>query len=672
MEIEIQDLYRAEQWEKCAKSLLAIDDPDEEEINLIGACHKKLGNNGDAEKYFKIAVERYDYEKSIFNLALLYEEKKPADALSLFERAVAKDSLNSQYLFKLGIAYERANRLDDSYNLLTGAVLLHPYDDLVVGAYIGSCRKNNKKAACLPVLERYLEKNPDNHLFLGMYAKELELTDKVVDSLKTYKKIAILQPDKAFPLLAIAKILFHKGLHNEVLRVLDVVIVLDEVLQNNKQSAIYESMFINAQRIFDVERTEAAYINYSKEPNVQVTNPFAFLCYEDESRLQLKRARNHAKKFQEFTEKHDYPRSDEVTDQKIKIGYIGGDFYNHAMMHLMTGVFRQYNNEKFEVHCFSVNSKTDERTQQIIKYSDYYHDISKMHAEERLEYVRNAGIKIALDIGGYTKDTDPQLFAARVAPIQINFLGYPATMGIPNMDYILGDKWVTPLSKQEHFSEQIIQMPNCYQPNDSLRSKELGILTKEECGLPKDQFVFACFNQIYKIQPNDVQKWSQILIQCPNSVIWLLSDIETVKINIRSEFAKYNISESRIVFAGRQKLIKHLSRHEHIDVFLDTSIYNAHTTGSDALWYGVPLVTQPGQTFAARVGASLLEAVDLPDLICLTDQEYIEKAVKLYKDCDYQAELKERLGRFNTELSLFNTSKWVEDYEGILEKLVGR
>ena len=261
---------------------------------------------------------------------------------------------------------------------------------------------------------------------------------------------------------------------------------------------------------------------------------------------------------------------------------------------------------------------------------------------------------IAVDLKGYTLGARPGIFAERCAPIQVNYLGYPGTMGAPFMDYLVADKVLIPEDSRKQYSEKVIYMPSSYQVNDSKRKISDKVYTREEVGLPQAGFVFCCFNNNYKILPSTFDSWMRILEAVEGSVLWLLEDNPTAAGNLRNEAENRGINGNRLVFAKRMRLGEHLARHRLADLFLDTWPYNAHTTASDALWAGLPLMTLIGQSFASRVAASLLHAIGLPDLITYSQEEYEALAVELALSPKKLSEIRERLAKNRKTSSLFN------------------
>ena len=297
-----------------------------------------------------------------------------------------------------------------------------------------------------------------------------------------------------------------------------------------------------------------------------------------------------------------------------------------------------------------------------------------MSTDDAVRVVREQRIDVAIDLNGYLQDPRTDIFAARVAPIQVAYLGYPSTMGAEFIDYIVADKIVAPPSQRDNFTERLAYLPNCYQVNDTTaRTVPSGPVFRKDHGLPDKELVFCCFNNNNKINPDIFTDWMMILHRVPGSVLWLLKNREVVVQNLRREAATRGIDPDRLVFAPRVDLPDHLSRHRLADLFLDTFPVNAHTTASDALWTGLPVLTRQGTAFAGRVAASILTAIGLQDdLVTLSREDYIERAVALAIDADRLEGIRKRLAENLRTSSLFDVRRFTADLENLFEAMYRR
>jgi len=342
--------------------------------------------------------------------------------------------------------------------------------------------------------------------------------------------------------------------------------------------------------------------------------------------------------------------------KKIRIGYLADMFREHATLHLMIGVLELYDRSRFEVFGFDSGWDDHSETRRRIDASmKEMLDITSLNDQSVAAAVLDREIDILVHLNGWFGDGRTGVFARRPAPIQVNYLGTPATMGASYIDYIIADRHVIPPAEKGFYTEKVVYLPDCYQPNDRKRRVAERNFSRVDCGLPERGFVFCCFNNNFKILPNVFDRWMRILSRVDGSVLWLLQDNEHVVANLRSQAAARNVDPDRLVFAPRMPLADHLARHRVADLFLDTLPYNAHTTASDALWTGLPVLTLLGESFAGRVAASLLRAVGIPDLIAADPQSYEQLAIELAGNPGKLAAVRQKLAGNRLTMPLFDT-----------------
>ncbi|APV51447.1 hypothetical protein BWI17_18170 [Betaproteobacteria bacterium GR16-43] len=356
---------------------------------------------------------------------------------------------------------------------------------------------------------------------------------------------------------------------------------------------------------------------------------------------------------------------------RIRIGYFSADFHDHATAYLAAELFELHDRARFEIHAFSFGIASQGAVRQrLVAGFDHFHEVAAMPDAEVAALARRLEIDIAVDLKGFTQDARPGIFAHRAAPVQASFLGYPGTMGAPYIDYVIADPVVLPPAHEAHYSENVIRLPHCYQPNDRRRSRGETV-SRGEAGLPATGFVFCCFNNTFKLTPEALTLWARLLAKVEGSVLWLLKGEPIAMENLRREAAARGVDPERLVFAPRRDLAAHLSRLRHADVVLDTFRYGAHTTASDALWVGVPVVTCRGETFASRVAASLLEAVGLPELVTDTPEAYEALALELATKPAALAAVREKLTRRDAQ-PLFDTPRYARDLEAAYSAMIPR
>ncbi len=348
--------------------------------------------------------------------------------------------------------------------------------------------------------------------------------------------------------------------------------------------------------------------------------------------------------------------------ERIRLGYYSADFHRHATGHLIAGLLELHDRSKVEVIAFSFGPDTgDEMQRRLMAGCDRFIDVRDRSDREIAALSRELQIDIAIDLKGLTVNNRMGIFAYRAAPVQVNYLGYPCTMGAPYIDYIIADKTV--ISDPAFCVERVVALPDCYQVNDAQRKVADRRFTRAELGLPETGFVFCCFNNNFKIMPRMFDVWMRILRAVDGSVLWLIEDSAAAAANLRKEAARRGVDAARLVFAARVPQEDHLARHAAADLFLDTLPYNAHTTGSDALWSGLPLLTCPGESFASRVAASQLQTMGLPELIASTVTDYEALAISLAKDRERLDGIKRKLMLKRKAMPLFDIEQFARNIE---------
>jgi protein O-GlcNAc transferase len=408
--------------------------------------------------------------------------------------------------------------------------------------------------------------------------------------------------------------------------------------------------------------------------NKKVTVPFALLALSDEALLHKKSAEIYA---------HDkYPLDNTLgpvpnysINKKIRIGYFSADFKNHAVSLLTAELYEIHDRERFEIFAFSLRRahENDEMNLRLRKGFDRFIDVEDLSDIEIAKMARHLEIDIAIDLSGLTQHSRTKIFSYRAAPIQINWLGYPGTVGSDFIDYIVADKIVIPEQNQHFYTEKVVYLPDAYMVDDSTRVPSSRVFSKEECGLPNNQFIFCCFNNDYKFNAIVLDSWAKILLAVDKSVLWITENNEQFKANITIEFQRRGIDASRVIFSQKVKLMAdHLARFRLADLFLDTYPYNAHTTALDSLKAGVPLLTLKGQSFASRVAASLLNAIGLPELITTNQEEYEALAIELAMNSKKLADIKSKLINNRLTAPLFDTPLFAKNLESAYIKMYER
>ncbi len=377
-----------------------------------------------------------------------------------------------------------------------------------------------------------------------------------------------------------------------------------------------------------------------------------------------------------FAEKN-YPVRDQLgsctprsNNPVIHVAYYSSDFRNHAVGHLICRILELHSRKKLRIYAFAIGPNApDEVTQRIKKAVDCFVDARNMSDVEIAQLSRTMEIDIAVDLNGFTEKSRTGIFSFRCAPVQVNYLGYPYTTGLSFYDYILADKTVIPDDARRYYSEQVVWLPGCYQANDPTKAIAKEFMCRKDFGLPSDGFVFCSFNNSHKILDETFRIWMDILRAVPGSVLWLLLDNDQAVTNLRKAAEALGVSAHRIIFAERLPLDRHLARHSLADLFLDTLPYNAHTTASDALWAGLPVLTCIGKLFPGRVAASILQAMSLNDLIVSDMVEYAATAIFLARNPEPLMVLRNKIATTKTNCSVFDANRLATNLETAYEKM---
>lgn len=402
-----------------------------------------------------------------------------------------------------------------------------------------------------------------------------------------------------------------------------------------------------------------------------VVNPFTFLGFSDDPKDQLSCARQFAARTiaTDGATRHRIPAR---RNGRIRIAYVSANFGEHPVAHLMAELFELHDRNRFEVNAVSIGPDDGSALRRRLEAAfDHFVDGRGMSDRAVAQTMAKMGVDIAVDTTGYTTGCRPGILARRPAPIQVAYLGFTGTMGADFIDYVLVDRFVAPARMQDCFSERLVWLPDCYQANNRQRPLSSRTPSREEAGLPSEGFVFCSFNNTYKITPALFDVWMRLLAATPDSVLWLSHDNDVAQKNLRTEAARRGVAPGRLVFAPRLATLgDHLARQRLADLFLDTLPYNAHTTASDALWAGLPVLTCAGRSFASRVAGSLLRAIGMPELITDNLADYEALALTLAQDPARLATLRRSLAEARDTAPLFDSPRFCRHLEVAYGKMV--
>jgi protein O-GlcNAc transferase len=627
-----------------------------------------------------------------------FETENYQSAINAYEKSVKLNPNDYKTWYNLGIVYFKKGNFEEALKKFHLSAKHHLNDSVYIS--IGDCEyalKNYKKA-----IENYdlaLKINPQNYEIYNAKAATYTATLSFHDAFESCTKSLNIKP------------LNIKGLSNlgiilrNFRRYKDAIGVFDEVLKQkpndydvifNKAQCLelihrfdeslkaYEKVFhinpfhdqlsglyINAQlRTYSWRSLHKnnAYLQKIIEKDVHVSMPFLYL-----SSCNVQTQYLIAKKFsdQSFSISQSLRPQWKAINRKIRVGYFSSDFRDHPVSRLTVELFELHNRQKFEVIGISLRGCPEDHLlgQRVRKAFDKLIDIEELSTNEKIKKIKELEIDIAIDLGGHTEGSPLALFAEHIAPIQISYIGNPGTTGAKFIDYIIADKILIPASSQKYYSEKIIYMPNCFQINDSKRDIPDYKFSNQELQLPENSIVYCCFNNTYKVNPTIFDVWIKILLNVPNSVLWLLVEDSFSQANLLEEIKKRKVNINRFIFASRANYEEYLSRFKNADLFLDTLPFNAGTTASDALWMGLPVLTCLGDSYAGRMAASLLNSLQIPELITNNLDEYLNLAIELGKNPQKITKLKNRIELNRNNTPLFNSELFVNHLENAFHQI---
>jgi predicted O-linked N-acetylglucosamine transferase (SPINDLY family) len=479
------------------------------------------------------------------------------------------------------------------------------------------------------------------------------------EALASYDRVAALAPNAAAAHVNRGTALAKMARHSEAAAAFDRGLALDANFDYARGDRLHSAMHACAWNGHDAECARLL-AELSAKPSVAA--PFTILSIPSSPADQLKCVQDYVAK--KFKPAEPLWRGERYRHDRVRVAYLSSDLHDHVTAILMAGVFEHHDRSRFETTALSCGPDRDVAMRRRIKQAfEHFIDARSMSDPEIAKRVRNMEIDILVDLNGHTADARTGVTAHRAAPILVSYLGYPGTMGAPYIDYILADGVVIPDDQRRFYSERVAVLPGSYQPNDSTRQIADPGPTRAQAGLPENGLVFCSFCNNYKITPTMFGVWMRLLKQVEGSVLWLLETNRDVARNLRREAEGRGVSPERLVFAPRVPVEAHLARQRLADLFLDTSPYNAHTTASEALWVGLPLVTLLGTTFAGRVGASVLHAAGLPELVADSIEDYEGLALSLARDPVRLAALRDKLARNRDSCPLFDTARTTRNLE---------
>lgn len=628
----------------------------------IGFCHQESGNTSAALEAYSAVIARNPkmLDSYLCVAQLLHQAGKNTEAIELLELAlqVNEGSVELLYCQAKIMAFQglfaTALQKFEKLVLLGDSEIEHMIDHAELLA------RMKKLDEAIDKFLTILERNPKHHRALTSYGHLLFQLKRNDDALALFEKIINQKPNDAGTLVNIANVYSTKRDFVMAKEYFGKAYSASPHGREIAGSYLYTMSFLcdwrdHAKVLETIESDQTHTTSRTFPSIVYENNPASNLAYA-EAMVKTKFRTSHI-----LGDLKAYARK-----EKIRIGYYSSDLYHHATVMLIEGMLREHDRSQFEIYAFSLDAgRVDAYSARVRSLFDHYHDVSGLSDGAVTLLSRQLEIDIAIDLKGFTEGSRTSIFAERAAPIQINYLGFPGSMGAPFMDYMIADHYTVNPNNRPYFSEKIIWMPDCYQPNNPGRPNP-NKASPRPAELPAAKFVFCSFNNTYKLTPKVFDLWMRILKQAPDSVLWLLKTTEEAEKNLLDYVRQSGVDTDRIIFAPMQLETDHLQRFVHADLFMDSFPCNAHTTASDALWAGVPLITRSGETFASRVAGSILHAAGLPELIVDTEEAYELLALKIYSDRNYHRQLKERVRDGIDHGPLYDAKAYTRHFERAL------
>jgi predicted O-linked N-acetylglucosamine transferase (SPINDLY family) len=667
----LMDLGRAAEALASYDGALDLHPDNADSLNARGTALRALGRAQESLATFDRALALAPrHAGALRNRGnALLELERSAEALDCFERALAIDPRDADAHNLRGLALLRLRRPEDAVASFERAVELRPGFAEALGNRGAALLALNRVRDAIESLEQATRAKPDYVNGFVLRSGAMLGLRRLDEALECSARALALDPRHTFALNNRATALWLMKRHDEAAQTVARILEIEPAFD-------YAPGFLEFARRYCCDWNDYAdrvsRLRAAVREGAHACRPFSFFALSDSAAEQRRCA--------ELFVAHDCPPAAQALasrepygHERIRVVYLSADFHHHATAYLLAELLERHDRTRFEITAISFGPPFEDDMRARLRGAvEHFFDVRELSHRAVAELLRAREIDIAIDLKGHTRDSRPQILALRPAPLQVSFLGYPATTAAPYIDYLIADEEVLPEPQRAHYSEHVVYLPDCYQCNDSRRPIAAHTPSRRELGLPERGFVFCCFNNSYKITPEVFACWMQLLREVPDSVLWLLPANPTATRNLREAARRQHVDPQRLCFCSRLPLPEHLARHRQADLFLDTLPVNAHTTASDALWAGLPVLTCRGESFVARVAASLLRSIGLPELITDSLSDYTARALYLARNPDALAALRARLAHNRLSSPLFDTPRFTRHFEAALLTLYSR
>ncbi|MBT9612630.1 MAG: tetratricopeptide repeat protein [Burkholderiales bacterium] len=652
------------------RALLKVQPNHPDALHLLGLIEHRHGHADEAIRLIQQAIALHPH---VFNFPLslaevLYGQGQYAAAEQACRAAIRLEPNHAEAHNHLGVMLKAQNRFADAEQAYRAALVLKP-DYAEAWNNLGNVlNQQGRPADAEHSFRQALAVNPQSPDVWNNLGNALQHLFRLSDAEAAYRQALALRPAFADACYNLGVVLGETGRLSDAIDAYVQTLqldgansaALDELIHLMLRACIWEGLSPLIDELLRRFR--------SGETDL---NSFSMLDLPATAAEQLQCAQRNAARIQSNVQmQYEHPSSS-VWPTRIKIGYLSYDYRQHPVAFLIGELFALHNREQFEIYALAIGPDDHSPIRQNFKDTcDHFIDLAPLSRIEAAAKIKELGIHVLIDLTGYTTGARTEILAQHPAPVQVNWLGYPGTMGAAFIEYIIADPTIIPPELEHHYSEAVVRMPDCYQLNDRRRPIAEHTPSRADCGLPEDAVVFCSFNHTHKITVEMFALWMQILLKTPNSMLWLLESNALASDNLRLAAQAHGIDPVRIVMAPRKPLPEHMARYRVADIALDTFPYNSHTTASDALWAGCPLVTCMGETFASRVAGSLLQAAHLPECIAHSFEEYSTLAIKLATNRETLSSLRARLTLNRSTLPLFDAPRVVQNLESAYVRML--
>ena len=516
-----------------------------------------------------------------------------------------------------------------------------------------------------------INKDPSNSKAFNSLGNVLKELDKYDQAIASYEKAIKINANYLEAINNKANVFETQKKFKETLNLLDKI-----YKKNPNFLGLLQRIITSKMSIFEWDDYDELRQNIEKKlsNNEIILDPLIMYYLFDDLKMQSKNTKNYINNQFKNYEKIIYSKK-KIENRKIKIGYFSGDFHNHPVMHIMSDIFKNHDKKKFEIYAFSLGPDKNNNVwrKAVLSYFKKFYQIYDMSDDEIINLAKNNQLDIAVDLSGLTKYSRNTLFYNRIAPIQINYLGYPGTSGLKSMDYIFADKKVIKKNENKYFTERVYHLPKCYIPsaNDISRISSIKILSRSDFGLPENKIIFCAFHNPLKINPEIFNVWMNILKKTENSAIWIKVNDDIAKTNLKKEAKKRGISSDKIIFTkGIENINDHFKRLELADIFLDAYPYNSHSTVYDYLRANLPMIIMEGRSFPSRVASSIYSSIGLSELVATNYLDYEDIAINLANDKSKLLKIKKKINSQVNKHYLFNIKEFTLNLENIYYKIL--